>query len=598
MSPSEIEQNVNKIKELLKSDDFDVVNTGLELVRSLDEEAVYENLLEGCGADKEGKLVNEKKEISDYLVCSLASISNGQKAKEILDNVITLDFSGDNMTELPAVPEFFKNIKEVILHECYYLEDLEGLVNFPNITRLDLGCCFENEGHLFSSLEVLKKLKKLKKLDLSRCEYHHDLSPILFLDNLNELILEGPIGKFNFPDEGIVYYSGELPNFSGIATQHKQRFIGSTSSSLAPESRLINLKKLDLSTNTSLEIIDGLANLTNLVELHLEGCYCLENIDGLANLTNLTKLTLNWCESITNVASLANLSNLNYLNLEGCYNINVIPDGYTMKEEDNESVELDGEELKSYQRKITDQLLDGCGVNKEGELVNEKQEISNYKVCFLASRSNLKIAKKIKLDLTKLDLSSSFFGSSSHMKLTNIDALKYFQKIESLQLGYCRLLTNIDVLLNLKNLKSLSLHNCHSLLNLNGISTLYHLDYLDLAKCRSLRNLDALQNLKNLFKNNDETLYLTDCGSLENLNGISSLSHIKGIDLWNCTSLINVDGLANLTNLNYLNLEGCYNINVIPDGYTMKEEDNESVELDGEELKSYLQKIRDHISSK
>jgi hypothetical protein len=27
MEPSEIEQNVNKIKELLKSEDFDVVNT-------------------------------------------------------------------------------------------------------------------------------------------------------------------------------------------------------------------------------------------------------------------------------------------------------------------------------------------------------------------------------------------------------------------------------------------------------------------------------------------------------------------------------------------------------------------------------------------
>jgi len=38
MSFSEIEENVNKIKELLKSEDFEVVNTGLELVISLDEE--------------------------------------------------------------------------------------------------------------------------------------------------------------------------------------------------------------------------------------------------------------------------------------------------------------------------------------------------------------------------------------------------------------------------------------------------------------------------------------------------------------------------------------------------------------------------------
>ena len=278
-------------------------------------------------------------------------------------------------------------------------------------------------------------------------------------------------------------------------------------------------------------------------------------------------------------------------------NVNKIKE--LLKSEDFDVVNTGLELLQELDAiEVYEELLEGCGVNEEGELVNENQEISDYMVCFFSSMSDLQTAKLIKTDLTKLDLDSSFFGSSSHMRLTNIDALKYFPKIESLQLGYCRLLTNIDVLSHLKNLKSLSLHNCHSLLNLNGISTLYHLDYLDLAKCRSLRNLDALQNLKNLFKNNDETLYLTDCGSLENLNGISSLSHIKGIDLWNCKSLISVDGLANLTNLNYLNLEGCYNINVIPEIYTMKEEDNESVELDGEELKSYLQKIRDHISSK
>ena len=87
----EIQDNFNKIKELLKSDDFDVANTGLELTRALDEDELYEKLLEGCGADKEGNLLNEKEEISDYLVCYLASISNGRKSKEILDNVTNLN---------------------------------------------------------------------------------------------------------------------------------------------------------------------------------------------------------------------------------------------------------------------------------------------------------------------------------------------------------------------------------------------------------------------------------------------------------------------------------------------------------------------------
>ena len=382
MEPSEIEQNINKIKGLLKSEDFDVVSSGIDLAQTLNEKAIYERLLEGCGVDKKGRLVNEKKEISDYLVCTLSSLSDGNKAKEIKEkitvlyfydernmanvdglanlknltelyligcksltnvdglvrltnltkinlsycnsltnldvlanlknldylglssnllthfeklegstNIITLDFSGDNMTELPVVPEFFKNTKEVILSECYDLEDLEGLVNFPDVTYLDLSCCFENDREEmisewgseilpFPRLEVLTKLKKLKKLDLSSCEYHHDLSPVLFLDNLNELIL-GSLG-------------------SGAE-----------------------------------KIYDWLNNETE------------------PKLTNLTKLELMYCESLTNVNGLANLPNLNSLRLDGCYSINVIPDGYNKQVlEDQEDVVVEGEELKSYLQKI------------------------------------------------------------------------------------------------------------------------------------------------------------------------------------------------------------------------------------------------------
>ena len=382
MEPSEIEQNINKIKGLLKSEDFDVVSSGIDLAQTLNEKAIYERLLEGCGVDKKGRLVNEKKEISDYLVCTLSSLSDGNKAKEIKEkitvlyfydernmanvdglanlknltelyligcksltnvdglvrltnltkinlsycnsltnldvlanlknldylglssnllthfeklegstNIITLDFSGDNMTELPVVPEFFKNTKEVILSECYDLEDLEGLVNFPDVTYLDLSCCFENDREEmisewgsailpFPSLEVLTRLKKLKKLDLSSSEYHHDLSPVLFLDNLNELIL-GSLG-------------------SGAE-----------------------------------KIYDWLNNETE------------------PKLTNLTKLELMYCESLTNVNGLANLPNLNSLRLDGCYSINVIPDGYNKQVlEDQEDVVVEGEELKSYLQKI------------------------------------------------------------------------------------------------------------------------------------------------------------------------------------------------------------------------------------------------------
>ena len=160
----EIQDNFNKIKELLKSDDFGVVNTGLELLRSLDEEAVYEKLLEGCGVDKEGKLVNEKKEISDYLVCSLASISNGQKAKEILDNVTNLDLSSENsITNVEGLANL-TNLTRLYLSDCTSLTNLNGLANLTNLTCLDLYYCTS-----LTNLDGLANLTNLTRLYLSDC---------------------------------------------------------------------------------------------------------------------------------------------------------------------------------------------------------------------------------------------------------------------------------------------------------------------------------------------------------------------------------------------------------------------------------------------
>ena len=57
------DRKLNKIKELLKSDDFDSISKGLKLVRSSQEKYpdadLYKELLVGCFVDEKGKLINE-----------------------------------------------------------------------------------------------------------------------------------------------------------------------------------------------------------------------------------------------------------------------------------------------------------------------------------------------------------------------------------------------------------------------------------------------------------------------------------------------------------------------------------------------------------
>ena len=60
ITSAELRQYVSKIKKLLTQRDYSVIDSGIELARSLAEAAVFEELLQGCTTDKEGQLVRNK----------------------------------------------------------------------------------------------------------------------------------------------------------------------------------------------------------------------------------------------------------------------------------------------------------------------------------------------------------------------------------------------------------------------------------------------------------------------------------------------------------------------------------------------------------
>ena len=63
MTKTELKENITKIKKLLKKRDYGNIDTGIELARGLNEPAVFEKLLGGCGIDEEGKLVQEWRKV-------------------------------------------------------------------------------------------------------------------------------------------------------------------------------------------------------------------------------------------------------------------------------------------------------------------------------------------------------------------------------------------------------------------------------------------------------------------------------------------------------------------------------------------------------
>ena len=151
MEPSEIEQNVNKIKELLKSEDFDLVSNGLELARSLALPALYTKLLEGCSVNDKGLLINEKLDFNNYVLCCLLIVSD----------------SSD-----------FNKLTILDLSNCKYLKNVDSLSKLTNLNNLNLNYCF--------SLDNLDSLDKLTNLEILHI-YSDSITNVDFLEKLTKL---------------------------------------------------------------------------------------------------------------------------------------------------------------------------------------------------------------------------------------------------------------------------------------------------------------------------------------------------------------------------------------------------------------------------
>jgi Leucine-rich repeat (LRR) protein len=167
--------------------------------------------------------------------------------------------------------------------------------------------------------------------------------------------------------------------------------------------------------------------------------------------------------------------------------------------------------------------------------------------------------------LQSLDLSSC--GS-----LTDISGLSGLTNLRTLNLSECKSLTDISILSTLVNLNSLNLRYCELLTDISGLSGLVNLQTLDLGGCSSLTDISNIYGLLNL-----QTLDLGFCGSAINIDGsrdtswkwwksiisktqnggLSSLINLQSLDLSNCTSLTDLNVLSGLLNLQSLNLSWC-----------------------------------------
>ncbi|KAF5735817.1 putative disease resistance protein [Tripterygium wilfordii] len=431
-------------------------------------------------------------------VSGAASLKSFQENFESLRKLQMLDVSDTRINKHPILGEI-KELRRLIYRGCDKLQNLRHLKKLSGLQVLDLSC---------SAIRNLKEDSLgdigLKILDLSGSEIVQLPSK---LDSLIEIKLSGCL------------HITQLPCTTSFINLEKIDLSGAIKFSKIVDMSFGHMKKLWYLnfSNTKVEDLPSLSNLSNLQKLLLKGCSCLKNLPEMQGVQGLKVLDLSGCEQLKNLASLKDFRKLEVLDLSGCSMIQA---------NENESLQ--------HMCSLQVLNLDQCGATSLSKVAAESLE---YLTCL----------KILKLSGIAEDIPSfskvSQLSNLSELSLKGCSGLKNGQHVE--------VLSNL-VVLDLSGTKfetppSLDKFNKLCQLVLRGcdwvkslpFESLIHLEILDLwgTKIEIFPyRVAELTQLKKLYLPNSKSIQEVDWAQVKRLPkevnweecGIPSKAHVNG----------------------------------------------------------------------
>tara|TARA_B100001059_G_C17835195_1_gene587578 strand:+ start:1432 stop:4242 length:2811 start_codon:yes stop_codon:yes gene_type:complete len=577
---SEDKKDLAKIKKLLKNNDIDKVNTGLELFKTLNKSCFFEEILSGCEIIEITNLYykptfgffNNSEDIvfkNSNLIYN--NFFEGNKSNQInLDYVFInlIAFAPENCNIHESLKK--KNIHSLILKDRLFvnpsneeinfefpinlLSELKTFVVYPNslfnwhanilnhLTKIEHLIIPKVLSNKLENLNFLKNCSGLKKLYIQRMENFGAAYPLYPGKNvfLSDFSLEGL--EFVSILEDLFL---EFPTFDvdvSLDCLSKLKKLQKLSLYNAPfdDFNLFNFSLKYLSVN-SYRSLAGLEKLTNLETLDLQrgktisnDAISLEDIDQISSLINLKTLSIDFVNNISNLNSLSNFTKLESLTLK--------------------SINKSSEQFKNFN------FLKDC--NSISELVIKD---SKYIECFKGVYF-LKKLKKLKylcpfpygkiicedINISKFqDLTELVVDTANEVKI-NLKDFKILSKLKKLVIngGYC----DLEILKFTPNLEELEIQNEYGSImdsyegefqnnkDLSLFSNLIHLKKLKIDTKRTfIESLNGIQNLKKIEKlilNNIKSLNkISEVKHKENLK-ILQESNIKILEINKCYSML------------------------------------------------------------
>mgnify|MGYP001257545999 CR=1 FL=1 len=148
----ELKRNIANIKKFLQREDCGMIDSGIELARSLDQESIFEEFLKDCkiyeGSLVRNKIFSGEASAQPYLDYALLNLIAYAPEKTNLNkslkrsNIKSLNFyESIEWTELPSYISSFTSLTSLDLHNCNALQNVDGLANLTKLTNLDLSKC-------------------------------------------------------------------------------------------------------------------------------------------------------------------------------------------------------------------------------------------------------------------------------------------------------------------------------------------------------------------------------------------------------------------------------------------------------------------------
>ena len=517
--PSVDKKTFSKITKLLTTRDVNLIDQGLELVRSLDNESLYQKLLKGIEykvfksktwsgeEQEEGRLVANSTftgsgPAQPYLNYAMRGLINNapndfvqklrSEVKELkidffgdISNFVNLErldmsYNGAGKQTISYLKEFsvFEKLTSLSIHGEFIHtdQDLKGFLNLKGLTHLKLSISLLSSGKNALPLKTLvgmENCSELQELSIDGCAKLIDVEGINGCQKLKSIELSE---------------AKRLENLNGLKG-------------------LKSLKTININDAEALDNLDGLKGCDSLEEIKIDGSNYsgnkkikqpIKNVDGLIGLKKLKDLNLSSFNSLKNVDGLKGCSDLSYLNIS------------------------------------SDSL----------------ENINGLK--------NLKALRGIQLDTIKLNNIDGLSGCENlddfniqSKDIKNLNGLKGCDKLQELNIPSSAKSLNLDGLASMNSLRVVNFRDCE-IKSFDFTQKIPPITYADIKSSNQIKSLEGIGNLINL-----EKIIIKDCTNLENLKGIENIKTLESVIIQDCKSLKDVKALLSLPKLKVFKMRSC-----------------------------------------